>query len=73
LPAVNTLNLSSPAAHLGVDFLAQLAFLTNRDCLHDKLHATRFANTIFAVAVLSEVTPLPVAANKTMLIEEAHV
>lgn len=73
MPAVDAFNLGGPAPHLGVDFLAQLALLTNRDRLHDKLHATCFANTIFAVAVLPEVTPLPVTANETMLIEEAHV
>ena len=40
---------------------------------HDELHATSFACSVLSVAVLSKVAPFPVAAEKPVLVEEAHV
>jgi len=72
LPSGYPLDLRRSASHLGVDLLAQLALLSHRDSCHDKLHAAGFANSVLAVAVLTEVAPLPIAADETVLIEEAH-
>lgn len=47
--------------------------MTDWDRLHNKFHTARFACAVFSVAVLSEMSPFPVAASKTVLIEEAHV
>lgn len=73
LPPVDTIDFGPPASHLGVDLLAQLALGPDRNRLHDELHTTSFTNAVFLGAVLAEVTPLPVAADESMLIEEAHV
>lgn len=73
LPAIDAFDLGGPAAHLGVDPLAELALGSCRNRLHDELHATRFTDPVLLGAVLAEVTPLPVAASKTMLVVEAHV
>ena len=73
LPPTNTVHLRRSSSHLRVDLLAELAFLADGYRLHDQLHAARFTDTVLPIAVLSEVTPLPIAARKTVLIEEAHV
>jgi hypothetical protein len=73
LPPANAVNFSGPSAHLRVDFVAQLALGTCRDCLHDELHAARLAHAVLLGAMLSEVAPLPVATGKAVLVEEAHV
>ena len=73
LPASNAFDLGGPAAHLGVDLLAELALGSSGNCLHDELHATRFTDSVFLGTVLAEVAPLPVAASESMLVVEAHV
>ena len=73
LPAVDTFDFGGPAAHLGVDLLAELALRASGNCLHDELHATRFTDSVLLGTVLTEVSPLPVAASKAMLVVEAHV
>lgn len=73
LPPADTVHFRRPTSHLRIDLLAKLAFLADGHRLHDQLHAACFANAILPIAVLSEVTPLPVAARKAVLIEEAHV
>jgi len=73
LPAPDAVHLSGSAAHLGVDLLTELAVCSRRNCLHDELHATRLADSVLLGAVLSEVAPLPVAADEPVLVVEAHV
>lgn len=73
LPAIDAFDLGSPAAHLGVDLLAELALGSCRNRLHDEFHATRFTDSVLLGTVLAKVTPLPVAASKSMLVVEAHV
>ena len=73
LPAVDTFDFGGPAAHLGVNLLAKLALCSCGNRLHDELHATRFTDSVLLGAVLTEVSPLPVAASKAMLVVEAHV
>jgi len=73
LPAIDALDLGGPATHLGVDLLAQLALLAHRHGLHNELHAACFTDPILPIAVLAEVSPLPVATHEPVLIEEAHV
>ena len=58
---------------LGVELVAKLAFLLIRNRGHDKFHATCFTRAVLSIAVLSEVTPFPVAASETMLVKETHI
>lgn len=69
---MNSLHLRLPPTALRVDLVTDLTFLRDPVGLHDQLHATRFAGSIFSIAVLSEVAPFPVATLKSMLVEEAH-
>ena len=73
LPPVDTIDLGGPAAHLDINLLAKLALCSCGNCLHDELHATRFTDSVLLGAVLSEVSPLPVPAGETVLVEKAHV
>lgn len=73
LPPTNAIHLSGPAAHLSVNLLAQLALGTGGQCLHDKLHTTRFTHSVLLGTMLSEVAPFPIATGKAVLVEEAHV
>lgn len=73
LPAVDSVLFRAPAPLFGVDLVAELAFLADGNGLHNQFHATRFARTVFSVAVLSEVSPFPIATSKSMLVEKAHV
>lgn len=73
LPAVDTIDFGSPAAHLSVNLFAKLAFGPRGNRLHDELHAASFTDSVLLSTVLTEVTPLPVAASKSMLVVEAHV
>jgi hypothetical protein len=73
LPAANALHLSSPPAHLCVDFVAQLALGACGHGLHDKFHAACLAHSVLLGTVLSEVSPLPIATGKAMLVKKAHV
>lgn len=41
--------------------------------MHDELHAACFANSVFFVTVLSEMTPFPITTLEPMLVEETHV
>ena len=73
LPAADALVLSTSASLLGIDFVAKLALLRVGNGVHDELHAASFTCAVFPVAVLSEVAPFPIAAGKTMHVEETHV
>ncbi len=72
LPAVDSFDLGSSSSHLGVDLLTELALLADGHSLHDEFHAASLASAVLAVAVLSKVSPLPIATDKAVLIEEAH-
>lgn len=58
---------------LRFDFLASLAFVANGYRLHDQSHTARFSDSVLAIAMLSEVSPFPIAALEAVLVEEAHV
>ena len=73
LPAADAINLCASPALFRVDFVAELAFLTDRDRLHDEFHSARFTCPVLSVAMLSKVSPFPIAAGKPVLIEETHV
>lgn len=72
LPSIDVVHLLCSASHLSVDLFTHPALLRHSISGHDQLHATCFTNSIFPVAMLTEVAPLPVAAHKPMLIKEAH-
>lgn len=73
LPSSDTIDLGGPAAHFCFDLLTELALGPRGNRLHDELHATCFANSVLLGAMLSEVTPLPIATCEAMLIVETHV
>jgi hypothetical protein len=73
LPPADTVHLGGPAPLLGVDLVAELALGACLQRLHDEFHAARLANPVLLGTVLAEMSPFPIAARKTMLIEEAHV
>jgi hypothetical protein len=73
LPATNSVDLSRPAAHLRIDLVAEFALGARGNRLHYELHAACLTHSVLLGTVLSEVTPLPVATGKAVLIEEAHV
>lgn len=73
LPPTDPIDLCVSASLFRVDLVAELAFLTDRDRLHDEFHPARFTCAIFSVAMLSKVSPFPIAACKSMLVEETHV
>ena len=73
LPTLNSVYFRSPTAHLGVDLFTEFAFLADGHGRHDEFHTACFTCTVFTIAVLAEMSPFPVAANETVLIEEAHV
>jgi hypothetical protein len=62
-----------PPADLHVHLLADLALGANGHRLHDQFHPACFPRSILAVAMLPEVSPLPVAALESVLVKEAHV
>lgn len=72
LPTVDAFHFLLAAAVFCGDLVAECAFLSHRKRVHDKLHATRFTTSIFAVAVLAEIAPFPVATFETILIVIAH-
>ena len=73
LPSTNSVDLSRPAAHLRIDLVAEFALCARGNRLHYELHAACLTHSVLLGAVLSEMTPLPVATSKAVLIEEAHV
>jgi hypothetical protein len=73
LPALNAVHFGSSSPHFSVDPLTQLALLPDRHGHHNEFHTACFTGTVFSVTMLTEVAPFPVTADKTMLIEEAHV
>lgn len=73
LPSADTVHLGGPTPLLGVDLLTELALGACLQRLHDEFHAARFANSVLLGTVLAEMPPFPIAARKTVLIEEAHV
>ena len=73
LPAADALVFSASASLFGIDLVAQLALLGNLDGVHDKFHTAGFTCAVFSIAMLSEVTPFPVAAAKSVLVKKTHV
>ena len=73
LPATDAVHLGCSTAALGLNLVTQSAFLLDWQGLHDKFHTTSFARSVLAVAVLAEVSPLPITAEESVLVEEAHV
>lgn len=73
LPAVDAIHLCASPSLFRFNFVTELAFLGVLERLHDKLHTAGFTRAVFSVAVLSEVSPFPIAAGKFMLIKEAHI
>ena len=73
LPAADALVFSASASLFSIDLVAELALLGHLDGVHDKFHTAGFTCAVFSIAMLSEVTPFPVAAAKSVLIEETHV
>ena len=72
-PPPDALTLLMPTALLGVDLVTKFALGVDRQCRHHQLHAARFAGPVLSVTMLTKVSPLPVAARISLLIEEAHV
>ena len=72
LPALNSFNFCTTPPHFRINFFAKFALLAHRDRLHDQLHTAGFACPVFAIAVLTEVAPLPVTTFEAMLVKEAH-
>ena len=72
LPAGDAFHFLLAAAILCGDLVAECAFLAHGKRVHDKLHATRFTTSVFAVAMLAEIAPFPVATFETILIVVAH-
>lgn len=56
-----------------LDFLAKSTFVWEIDCAEDHFHSASFTCAVFSVAVLFEVSPLPVTAGELVAFEEAHV
>lgn len=73
LPAADAVDFSGSSSHLRVDFVAQLALRPCWNGLHDELHTARLTHSVLLGTVLAKVAPLPVAAGKSMLVEEAHI
>ena len=73
LPSLDLDHFCSAAAELGVNLLAYLALVVASDDCIDELHAAGFSGAVFAVAVLTEAVPFPVAAGPHDLVEEAHI
>jgi hypothetical protein len=65
--------LLGPSAALGVDFLADFAFLLELVRLHYKFHTARFTGAVLMIAMLSEMAPFPISAGETVLIEKTHL
>jgi hypothetical protein len=63
VPALDTVDLALSATQFRLNPIAQLALLVLWQVLIDKLHATSLSNTVFLVAMLSEVAPLPILAG----------
>lgn len=72
LPAADPIYLCATAPLFRIDLVAKFAFLTDRDGLHDQFHTAGFTCAVLSVAMLSKVSPFPVATSKTVLVEEAH-
>lgn len=73
LPASNSFLLFGSAVILDVELVTDPTFLLDPDILHDELHTARLSSSILLGAVLSERTPLEVAALVDLLFKEAHV
>lgn len=72
LPPSDAFTLGFPLAELGVDLLAVLALVWLWGRGINELHTTCFSHAVFLVAVLAEVTPLPITTSETVLLVEAH-
>jgi hypothetical protein len=72
VPPLDFLLLLPNASLFGINLLADSAFITNFDGLHDKPHAASLAGAVLLGAVLAEVTPLIVAAGHSVLVVKAH-
>ncbi len=72
LPAADPIYLCATAPLFRIDLVAEFAFLTDRDGLHNQFHTASFTCAVLPVAMLSKMPPFPVAASKTVLVEKAH-
>lgn len=72
LPPGDLVELSGSSTEFRLDLLAGLALVPDSIGCHDEFHTARFSGAILSVAVLSEVSPLPVAAGEDVLLVEAH-
>lgn len=70
---MNPVDFGGSATHFGLDLVAEFAFLVIVHRRHDELHAACFPGTVLSVAMLTEMSPFPIATLKPMLIVEAHV
>ena len=61
------------AALLGTDLQANVALGAQGNRFPDELAPTCFADSIFIIAVLPEMMPLPIVALEEMLVVVAHV
>lgn len=73
LPPKYTLLFLLDTAPFCLDLRADFALLVTGICGHDQLHTTCLAGSVLFGTVLSEVTPLIIAADKLVLVEETHV
>ena len=72
LPAADPVYLCATTPLFRVDLVAKLTFLADRDSLHNQFHTASFTCAVLSVAMLSKMSPLPVTASETMLVEETH-
>lgn len=71
-PSIDPVLLFPDTTFLCVDLGANFALLGLDQSVHDELHATGLAGSIFLGAVLTEVSPLVAVAGHSVLVVEAH-
>jgi len=73
LPSADTVLLLLNSAFLGVNLCAHLALLALGNGRHHEFHPTGLSSAVLLGAVLTEVSPLEVAALHLVLVVKAHV
>lgn len=73
LPSIDPIDLSGSTPHLCFNLVTKLALLVYVLGFHDEFHAAGFPSPVLPVAVLTEMSPLPVSALEPVLIVETHV
>ena len=73
LPSSDVGLLPGSSTHLDLDLLARLALVAHSIRRHDQFHAACFTLPVLLVAVLPEMSPLPIATGEQVLVEETHV